>query len=252
MQSSANTKKVKISGTIITFNEESNIARAVRSMQPVCDEIVVLDSFSSDRTVAIAQDLGARVVQQKFVGHIEQKNAALDLARYDVILSLDADEELSAALTKSIQTVKEDFQADGYRFNRLNNYCGQWIRYGTWYPDRKLRLWKRSVGRWGGQNPHDMVKLPKASVVHYLKGDLLHYTAKSQESYLEQVDKFSTIQANLLREQGFKPNLYHRFAKPIGRFLVSFVIRMGFLDGKAGWEIAQAQYKLVKMRYEKI
>jgi glycosyltransferase involved in cell wall biosynthesis len=146
---------VPLSVVIITRNEEANIGRCLNSVKEIADEIVILDSFSTDRTCAIAEEMGARVFQQEFAGHIQQKNEALKFARFPHILSLDADEVPDEELKKEIQNVKANFSFDGYSFNRLTNYGGQWIRHGGWYPDKKLRLWDSRKGHWGGTNPHD-------------------------------------------------------------------------------------------------
>lgn len=140
---------VKISTVIITYNEEKHIARCLASVEEVSDEILIIDSHSSDRTVEIAKEFGAKVILHEFEGHIQQKNFAMGEAQYDYVLSLDADEMLSIELIRSIVAVKSNVQADAYQFNRLNNFCGKWIKHGLWYPDRKIRLWDRTKGKWG-------------------------------------------------------------------------------------------------------
>ncbi|MEK6565704.1 MAG: glycosyltransferase family 2 protein, partial [Bacteroidota bacterium] len=130
----------RLSVVIITHNEEQNIARCLESIRGVADEIVVVDSFSTDKTRAICQKHGARFIRHKFEGHIEQKNFAMRQAKSPYILSLDADEALSPELRQSILDVKNNWASDGYRINRLTNYCGAWIRHCGWYPDTKLRL----------------------------------------------------------------------------------------------------------------
>jgi len=138
----------KLSVVIITLNEEKNIGRCLESVKDIADEIVIVDSFSTDRTEEICLRYNARFIKHEFVGHIEQKNWAIEQASYLHVLSLDADEELSERLKKSILEVKGNWKHDGYYFNRLTNYCGKWIRHTSWYPARKLRLWDRSKGKW--------------------------------------------------------------------------------------------------------
>lgn len=243
---------VKISAVIIAFNEEKNIGRCIESLDEIAEEILVVDSYSRDRTVEIAMALGARVISNEFKGHIEQKNFALDQAIYDHVLSLDADEALSIELVRSIRSVKENWKADAYRFNRLNNFCGRWIKHGLWYPDRKIRLWDRKVGRWGGRNPHDKVIMDKACDVKTIKGDLLHYTVSGIDQYFDQVNKFSSIQAAQLSREGFKPNFFHLLLKPLYKFLLAYFLRLGFLDGWRGYMIAKGQALGVYLRYAKI
>ncbi len=244
--------QVKISATVITYNEETNLRRCLESLQQVADEIVVVDSYSTDNTGEICRSLGVRFVQHAFEGHIQQKNFALDLVTHDNVLSLDADEVLSPELTQSILRVKADWRADAYRFNRLNNFCGHWIRHGLWYPDRKIRLWDRKLGRWGGVNPHDKVIMHEGARTKKLDGQLLHYTVKSLDEFYQQLDKFSSIQADGLKLQGFEPNFFHRYFKPLYKFLQSYLFRLGFLDGVAGYQIAKGLAWGIWERYRKL
>src|SRR6476620_7997347 len=150
---------IKLSVVIITFNEERNIGRCLKSVKEVADEIVVLDSFSKDKTREICESHGARFIQHAFDGHIQQKNRAITFAAYPHILSLDADEALDETLIDSIKKIKQNFTKDGYYLNRLTNYCGHWVRHCGWYPDRKLRLADSRKGHWTGVNPHDKYEL---------------------------------------------------------------------------------------------
>lgn len=242
----------KISATIITFNEERNIQRCLQSLQGIADEIVVVDSFSTDTTEQICRSFNVNFISHAFEGHIEQKNFAVQHAVHDFILALDADEVLSDDLRSSILQVKEHWTAQAYQFNRLNNYCGRWIKHGLWYPDRKIRLWERRCGEWGGKNPHDKVILRPGSQVKKLKGDLLHYTAPTQKAFYNQLDKFSSIQAAGLRAEGFRPNFFHFYFKPAFKFLTAYLFRVGFLDGRAGYQIAKGQAWSVLQRYLKV
>ena len=166
-----------VSVVVITFNEEKNIARCLDSVKDIADEIVIVDSFSKDRTKEICLSYGAKFIEHKFDGHIEQKNFAITQAKYPHILSLDADEALDEQLKKSILTAKENFILDGYYMNRLTNYCGHWVRHSGWYPDTKLRLWDSRKGHWAGINPHDKYELTSGdSNTGKLNGDILHYS----------------------------------------------------------------------------
>jgi glycosyltransferase involved in cell wall biosynthesis len=240
---------VKISGVVITFNEEARIRRCIESLMGICDEVLVIDSHSTDQTVAIALELGARVVQRPFPGHIEQKNFGKNQATHDWVLSLDADEEISEALRRSILLIKEQGpECAGYTFNRLNNYCGQWIRHGNWYPDKKLRLWKRDLGNWKGRNPHDKLELSEGSPCH-LSGDLLHYSIESREAHLETIRKYARIAAEALQKEGKGHLAWKRFTSPLGEFLGGYLFRLGFLDGRAGWQIATLSAYAAWLKY---
>jgi len=195
---------VHLSGVIISFNEEEKIGACIDSLRPVCEEIVVVDSFSTDRTRDIAEQKGAVVITHPFEGHIQQKNYALSCAKQDYVLSLDADEVLSPELQNSIAEVKDNFTCSGYRMNRLNNYAGQWIRHGGWYPDTKLRLVKKSEAHWGGENPHDRLLLRKGSSTGKLRGNLLHFTVQSSEEHAQQLEKFARIAGERLRQQVYQ------------------------------------------------
>ncbi|MCR9098555.1 MAG: glycosyltransferase family 2 protein [bacterium] len=225
---------VRISGVIITLNEARHIRACIQSMLPVVDEVVVVDSFSTDETPAICQELGVRFLQHPFEGHIEQKNYAMQQAKHDCVLSLDADERVSEAMAEAILTVKQNWAADGYAFNRLNNYCGHWLRY-AWYPDRKTRLWDRRRGQWGGTNPHDRVILPKGQVEH-LGVDLLHYPYRNVLEHAEQLLKFADIDAKFKNAGGHRVSLFRDLILgPCFKFFKLYILKRGFLDGLYGF-----------------
>ncbi len=232
-------KQVKISAVIITFNEEKNIGRCLDSLKKVADEIVVVDSYSNDKTCEICEKYGVRFIRNRFKGHIEQKNFAMHQAKYDWVLSLDADEVLSGELTDSILKVKKDFLFEGYAFNRLTNYCGTWIRHCGWYPDTKLRLWDKRRGRWGGVNPHDRLIMDDRSQTGHLKGNLLHYSYHTIKEHVDQINSFSEIAANAAFKNGRKPNfLIDILLNPPFTFLKKYIIKLGFLDGYYGFVIS--------------
>ena len=225
-----------LSAVIITYNEEENIARCIRSLKEVSDQILVVDSYSEDRTVAIARSEGAEVLEHPFEGHIQQKNHAMEQARYDRILSLDADEALSPSAVRSILELKQGMEMDAYSFPRMTNYCGRWIRHCGWYPDRKLRLWDRRKGRWGGMNPHDRVIMQQGSRIADLDGDLLHYSFPTVWSHVETANKFSEIVAGELFRKGKRPNvLFHLILNPSFTFFKKYILQRGFQDGYYGF-----------------
>lgn len=240
---------MRISGVVITFNEEEKLEKCLRSLQTVCDELLVVDSFSTDRTKAIAEQLGARVIQRPFLGHIEQKNFAKEQAIEPWVLSLDADESLSETLIASIKKLKtEGPQMAGYQFNRLNKYCGRYIKHGNWYPDRKLRLWLRDAGQWTGENPHDRFELHRGQV-GFLKGDLLHDTIQSKAEHLAVIENYAFIAAKALHQKGKKHKAWKRFVSPIAEFVGGFIFRLGFLDGALGFQISYLSAYATWLKY---
>ena len=244
----------KLSAVIITFNEERNIARCLESLRGVADEIVVVDSFSTDKTQEIVAKYNATFFQHAFEGHIQQKNFALSQASNDLVISLDADEALSEKLRNNILKVKRDQIADGYSMNRLSNYCGHWIRHGSWYPDKKLRLFNRTKVQWAGINPHDKAEAIEGSVINHLNGDILHYTYYTIEEHVKKLDYFSSIAANAYLKKNKKAGWFDLAIRPGFAFFRDFILRAGFLDGYYGWVIARftAHYtmqKYVKLRF---
>lgn len=240
-----------ISAVIITFNEEANIGQCIRSVTKVADEIIVVDSYSTDKTEEISKRLGAIFIQHPFTSYSDQKNFAQKQATYDYILSLDADEALSTGLEESILRIKKDWQHDAYKFNRLNYYCGQWINHSDWYPDRKIRLFDRKKGEWRG-NIHETIKMNDSSKVGFLKGDLLHWRYISYEEHLEEINRFSTLSANEYFEKGIKAGRFKIVAHPLWRFFHSFFIKRGFLNGYNGFTISILSAFLCFTKYIKL
>jgi glycosyltransferase involved in cell wall biosynthesis len=228
----------KISVVIITYNEEKNIGRCLESVKDIADDIVVVDSFSSDKTKEICIQHNARFIENKFEGHIQQKNFAITQAKFPFILSLDADEALSQELTKSILMVKENGNADGYYFNRLTNYCGKWIKHCGWYPDKKLRLWISKKGKWGGVNPHDKFEMEPNSKIEFLKGDLFHYSFYTINQHMDTINKFSEIAAKEKFQNGKNSNIILTFFSPIWKFIKTYFILGGIRDGFFGYVIS--------------
>ena len=242
----------KISAVIITYNEERNIGRCLESVKDIADDIVVVDSFSTDNTEKICREHDVRFIQHAFEGHIEQKNWAIAQARYPHILSLDADELLSDRLKRSIREVKENWEFDGYYFNRLTNYCGKWIRHSSWYPSRKLRLWDSRKGRWGGMNPHDHFILEKGASRKLLKGDLLHYSYYSIYQHIEQINRFSDIAAKSFFEVGRKASWFNIIFNPLWRMFRDYIIKFGFMDGFFGLVISMNSAHETFLKYSKL
>jgi glycosyltransferase involved in cell wall biosynthesis len=245
-------KHIKISAAIITFNEEKNIRRCLDSLRGIVDETVVVDSFSTDKTEEICRTYNVRFVQHAFDGHIQQKNRALDLTSNNYVLSLDADEALSSELQQAVSAIKKAWNADGYRFNRLNNYCGRWIRHCGWYPDTKLRLWDKRKGRWGGINPHDTVIMEKDATVKRISGNLLHYTYYTISEHVLQANKFSDIMANGYYRRGVKASVVKIIYKTLWSFFRSYFLRLGFLDGFYGLVVCNITAFTTFLKYVKL
>jgi len=240
-----------ISVCIITFNEEQDIRACLESVR-WAGEIVVVDSFSADRTVEIAREYTARVIQRGWPGHVEQKNFALQQATGDWILSLDADERVSPELAVEIQEVirRADRPEVGYAVPRKTFYLGGWVMHGGWYPSRRLRLVRRGRAKWSGVNPHD--HLYADGPTGNLKGDLYHFTYRDIADHLKTIDSFTTISAREMFQAGRKHPLLHMFFHPIGKFLKMYFLRLGFLDGAAGFILAVLSGYYVFLKYAKL
>lgn len=244
---------IPISVVIITYNEERNIARCLESVKDIADDVVVVDSFSTDATESICKSYGARFVSHRFEGFIEQKNWAITQAKFPHVLSLDADEALDSQLKKSILQVKNNWNVDGYEMNRLTNYCGKWIHHCGWYPDKKLRLWDSRKGKWRGTNPHDKYELLDAkSKIGFLTGDILHYSYYTIDEHYKQSERFSTIMAKALFEQGKKTSWLKIIFSTLSKFLHSYFIMLGILDGYYGWVICKISAYATYMKYSKL
>lgn len=243
---------LKLSAVIITLNEEAHLEKCLTSLENLADEILVVDSHSTDGTKLICQRFNVRFLEQKFLGYREQKNFALEKAKYDYILSLDGDEALSETLKNSILEVKKNWIKDGYYCNRMNNYCGQWIKNSDWYPDRKLRLFKKDSGQWGGLNPHDRFELYDGKTSGQLKGDLLHWIYNSYKEHNQKIERFSSIAADAYYKAGIKSSIVKILWRPSWAFFKAYFLRLGFLDGLNGWVICVQTYNLTFLKYIKL
>ena len=243
---------IKLSVAIITFNEERNISRCLESISGIADEIIVADSGSTDSTVTICKNFDVKVVHHPFKGHIEQKNFALSQCTNDYVFSIDADEALSPELKKSILFIKENWISEGYSFNRLTNYCGKWIKHCGWYPDEKLRLFKKNAGEWAGTNPHDQFILHAGCKSARIQGDLLHYSYYSIKEHLDQVNRFTEIGSQSAFFQGKRSNLVLILVKPIVRFIRDYIFHLGFLDGYYGFVICKISSHATFIKYVKL
>jgi glycosyltransferase involved in cell wall biosynthesis len=241
-----------LSVVIITFNEEENIGKCIESVKRIADEIVVVDSFSTDKTSVVATAAGARFFYHKFAGHIEQKNFALTKATNEWILSLDADETLSYELLAQLIAWKNEPDEEmitGYNMNRLNFYCGRPIKTCGMYPDQKMRLWQKDAGSWQGINPHDKFVLNEPFKADFMKGDILHNTWPTYTAFLQQVDKFATISAQHLKSRGLLYLLLKMIFSPPFKFVKIYIFKAGFTEGFTGLIICFHQSREVFLKY---
>lgn len=230
---------VKFSAVIISLNEERNIGRCIDSLSGVADEVIVLDAYSTDRTREICEAGHATFVQREWHGYSDAKNYANGLASGEYIISIDADEALSPELTDSILRLKEKMPPNtAFSMNRFSSYFGRWIRHGDWYPDRKVRIFKKNEGRWEG-SIHEKLVFPRNTKTIHLPGDLLHYASPTVADYVRKSWRYAHLVAQSDLEQGkIKMWLYHGAIKPVALFIRSYFIKLGFLDGYQGLLLA--------------
>lgn len=241
-----------VTACIIAFNEEANIDDCLASVA-FCDEVLVVDSHSSDRTRELAGARGARVIERDWPGHIEQKNFAIEQATHEWVLCLDADERVTPdARAKIQQVLAQPEAADGYTVGRRNMYLGRWIKHCGWYPDTKLRLFRRAVGRWEGINPHDHVRLEPGRRVQSLGADIEHYTYAGISDHLKTIDYFSSIAAGEKLSRGQRWVGLNLLLNPPFKFFKMFVLQLGLLDGWRGFIVATLGAYYVFLRYAKL
>jgi glycosyltransferase involved in cell wall biosynthesis len=234
---------VPISGAIITYNEEKNIKDCIESLYEICEEIIVLDSFSTDKTKEIATSFSkVKFYQHEFDGHVEQKNRALTLCKYEWVISLDADERISPKLKNEILELKKQpermNQYNGFKIPRLTYHLGRFIYHSGWYPQRRYRLFKKDFAVWVGENPHDYIEIKGKG--GKLKGDIIHYSFKDLSHQIDTINKFSSIVAFNRYHRNKRFSILKCIYKPIVKFLEIYVFKLGFLDGFAGFTIAVA------------
>jgi glycosyltransferase involved in cell wall biosynthesis len=240
---------MKITATIITLNEERHIARAIESLR-CCDEIVVIDSGSADRTTELAENLGARVIESPWRGYAGQKNWAAERANYDWILSLDADEALSEGLEGEIWNLKKNGpKCDAYTMPRLAQYLGRWILHCGWYPDRKVRLYNRHKARWVGDFVHESVQV--RGHLGHLESNLLHFTCDSLSEHLKTMDRYTTLAAEELVSRKTRVGWRHMILDPAWTFTKTYFVHRGFLDGIEGLTIAYMAALYTFLKYAK-
>jgi glycosyltransferase involved in cell wall biosynthesis len=244
---------MKISACLIVHNEEKNLERCLRSIRPVVDEMVVIDSGSTDGTLEIARSFKARVVHQDWLGYVGQKNFALAQAQHPWVLSIDADEELSPELADAIMrlNIETDTESpgapNGYAFSRLVFYRGKWIRHGDWYPDQLVRLFRRAEARFCGGHVHE--KLELAGQHPLLPGNLRHYTYADAADRRERCAKYAALWAQGALEENRRTYPGIGALHAAVRFVRGYIFKGGFLDGAIGFDIACGNAREVRLKY---
>ena len=244
----------RLSACVIAFNEEDRIGDCIRSLA-CCDEVLVVDSHSTDRTREIAASLGARVIERDWPGYVAQKELAVRSAGADWVLCIDADERLSPALQAELVALRDaGFSgADGWEIPRLTWYLGSWIRHGTWYPDRAVRLFDRRRGKWVGHAAyalHEHVVLDSAP--GRLRHDLFHYPYRTLEDHLRTIDQYTTIMAQGLHQHGRSAHARDFVLRPFFAFVRFYWLKRGCLDGWRGLLLASLHAHYTRMKYAKL
>ena len=240
----------KISACIISFNEEKKIEDCLKSLVDIVDEIIIVDSCSTDNTIEIARKFTDKIINQDFLGFIEQKNCAVQQASHDWILSLDCDERLSPELREAITLAKNNLEEfDAYQMPRKTFYIYRWLNH-CWYPDLKIRLFNKNTAYWGGTNPHDHI-VTTGKNIKRLHGDIYHYSFDSLSDHLKTIDKFTEIGADELIRKNKSFNVVSPFTHATWTFIKLYLLKRGFMDGFAGITVATLSFMHVFVKYSK-
>lgn len=240
---------------IITFNEQDIIEKCVNACAQVSDDVVVIDSFSTDKTKEICEKLGVNFISQKWLGYSEQKNFAKNHVIHDWILYIDADEVLSNKAIENYKSIVLDKKEIVYKILRLNKYCGKWIKHGRWYPEWRNRLFHKDFAKWNSDIVHEDVEAITNEKFETIKllGDVLHYSIESKKEHLEKINLYANLSAQKMYDKGKKASIVKRYLSPISRLLVDYFLKLGFLDGRLGFQIAwlssyetYLKYKILK------
>jgi glycosyltransferase involved in cell wall biosynthesis len=238
-----------LSVILITKNEANNLRRALDSVR-FADEIIINDSGSTDATLEIAQKYGCRIIQSEFLGFGAAKQVALDQAKSDWVLSLDADEEIDPLLASAIKQAVTNADYNGYNLNRKSQFLGRWMLHSGWYPDYLLRLFRRNCGRFTGDSVHERIEID--GVLGKLEGHILHYTDPDIGHYLEKLNRYTTLSADTLHEQGKRFKTLDVVLKPPATFVKMYILRSGFRDGIQGLLLALLSSFHVLCKYAKL
>jgi len=243
----------KLSAVIITFNEQLNIGRCLQSLQGIADEIIVVDSFSTDNTEAFCRQFSnVKFIQREWQGYAQTKNWANEQAVHEYIFSVDADEAPDEVLRKGILAQKEIGFSGAYEVNRITNYCGHWVKHCGWYPDKKVRIFKKGTARWEGDFVHETLHLTPEEKIAPLSGHLLHYSYHTLQDHKNRLEKYATLHAQKMHADGKTVFPGKALFSAIWKFKQVYFFKLGFLDGKAGFNIARFSAKAVYLKYRKL
>jgi len=243
---------LSLSVVVMTYNESKHIRKCLESVSTIADDVLVVDSYSTDDTVVIAREMGARIIEKEFEGYIKQRAFCVDQAKHDFILTLDADEWLSEELIEEITALKSKSTHDCYRLNRLSKIGPHWIKHGTWHPQFILRLFHKGKAVCAGRAPHDKIIPIQNASLKNLRGKLLHQVNEDFADRVVTINRHSSTAAQTLLEEGVSPNILRLIFKPFYRFLYGYLFRLGLLDGKAGFFVCISDAYYVFLREMKL
>jgi glycosyltransferase involved in cell wall biosynthesis len=240
------------SAAIIAYNEEKHIARTLQSLHGVIEDIVVvIDDKTTDKTEEIAQRLGAKTIQKKFENYGEQKQFAVEQTNGSWVLNIDADEAIDDVLKSELLQLKNNPQADAYTVNIKNFYCGKWMRWGGVNSTKRIRIFHKHKGSWNRALVHEKIDMHPQAIVHHLKGSILHIAYESPQEHLEKIHKYSSLHAKSLSHKSLLVLLFKCIFSPMSKFITSYLIKLGFLEGKQGWQFAVFMSYETFLKYRK-
>lgn len=238
-----------ISAVVITLNEAINIQDCVKSLKRVTEDVVVMDTGSTDNTTEIAKKAGARVFQTDWLGYGPTKNHAVMFANYDWILSIDADERITNELADEIKQLHLE-KHKIYAINILTSYCGTWIKHSGWFPSFKKRIYHRDSVQWDGREVHENLVLDNTNQVVKLENVLLHYSYRTSEDHWKKGKRYAKQGAEQLIKKNKRVSIFKILFGPAFRFFRMYILKRGFLDGHAGFQLAKREARMVKWRYD--
>ncbi|MDF2456923.1 MAG: glycosyltransferase family 2 protein [Cytophagaceae bacterium] len=241
-----------ISAVIITKNEEAHIARCIRSLLPLTDDIIIIDSGSTDNTAGICKQFPVTFEVKAWQGFSTAKNYGNSLAKYNYILSIDGDEELSADMQQAIGELMKNPTHQAYDLPFLTNFCGKWIRHGAWYPESHIRLFDKNLVKWEGDIHEKLIITSNATTGKIKKGYIHHYTISNLKEYIEKINHYTSLHAEDMHKRGKKASFVKLYIAPYFSFFRDYIIKLGILDGYHGYTIAKQSANYVFLKYMKL